>query len=161
MKDMLPLYLLITAFVLSSLHYFIAHRKDQNRNFSPVLLSYLIFFNIGIMGMFGFYGHAFMADEIAQLIGWPTGSPFQSEIAAANLSYGVIGVLAPFMKRPFWYATILGNAVFLMGALAVHIHQYFAFGNTDPYNIGVFVWVDDLIVPLLLLFIAAKVSHKE
>ncbi|CRX38269.1 DUF6790 family protein [Estrella lausannensis] len=158
---MLPLYLLITSVVLSSLHAFVAKRADPTKNFTPILLAYLIFFNIGIMGLLGFYGHAFMADEIARLIGWPTGSPFQSEIAAANLSYGVIGVIAPFMKRPFWYATIIGNAVFLIGALVVHIHQYFAFGNIDPYNIGVFVWVDDLIVPLILLFLGMKVSRQD
>lgn len=157
---MLPLYLLATAIILSSLHTFIAKRKDANKTFLPILLPYLIFFNVGCMGLLGFYGHTFMADEIAKLIGWPTGSPFQTEIAVANLSYGVVGILSPLMQRPFWYATVIGNAVFLLGALSVHIHQYFAFGNTDPLNIGIFVWVDDLLIPALLLTISFMLSRQ-
>ena len=37
--------------------------------------------------------HTFFADQTARQIGWATGSPFQFEVAMANLGIGVCGLL--------------------------------------------------------------------
>ena len=39
-------------------------------------------------------GHTFAADEVAESIGWPTGNPFQTEVAVANLAIGTLGILS-------------------------------------------------------------------
>ena len=41
----------------------------------------------------GFYWPFFLSAQVAANIGWAPGSPFQSEVAFANLSVGVLGVL--------------------------------------------------------------------
>lgn len=146
---MLPLFLLLCASVCSAVHLLL--RENWTRvQIAEIFFSYLLFFCVGIMGLLGFYGHAFMSDAIAQKIGWPTGSPFQLEIASANLAFGVIGVLCLFYRDLFWLATGLSFSIFALGDLCVHLKE-FAKGNNAPYNIGMLVWVEDFIVPVLLL----------
>ncbi|MCQ8904725.1 MAG: hypothetical protein NQU45_03285 [Methanothermobacter sp.] len=57
-----------------------------------------------------------MLDIIATYIEWPTGSPFQLEVAFANLSFGVLGLLSWKFRGEFWMATIIGFSVFYLGA---------------------------------------------
>jgi amino acid transporter len=64
-----------------------------------VFLKYYFLFFVGIAGLFAFIGHTFKADEVATKIGWPTGNPFQSEVAMANLAIGVLGLMA-FSRDP-------------------------------------------------------------
>ncbi len=144
---MLPFILFILAVVFSAIHFFL---KNYQPSLLEIFLSYLIFFNIGIMGILGFYAHIFMADQIAKSIGWPAGNPFQFEVATANLAFGVLGLTAMWLRGLFWVATILGTSIFLIGAFIGHMIQ-FAHGDTAPYNSGIFVWLGDLILPLLLL----------
>lgn len=103
-----------------------------------------------MMGLLAFYAHTFLADNTAEKIGWATGSPFQFEVAVANLSYGLLGIIAYVSKPPFIKATIIGYTVFVVGAFVGHLIQYQK-GDIAPYNIGLFVWFNDLLIPLLLL----------
>lgn len=58
-----------------------------------ILLFYLLLINVGFTGLFAFYGHTFLADQVAASIGWAKGSPFQLEVAMTNLAFGILGVL--------------------------------------------------------------------
>jgi hypothetical protein len=49
--------------------------------------------------------HAFLAAKVALSIGWAPGSPFQSEVALANLAFGLPGVLCIRFKDGFWLTT--------------------------------------------------------
>lgn len=116
-----------------------------------VLLSYLLLFLMGLMSLLAAYGHVFMGPEIAESIGWKPGSPFQYEIGMANLSYGILGVLSFRYRGRFWDASIIGWCVFLLGCFVGHVINYYETGNTAPYNIGMQIWVYDLIIPIVVL----------
>lgn len=146
---MLPIILFVIAILFSIGHIWIT---KQRKNLLGIVISYLIFFNIGIMGLLAFYAHTFMAVQTAELIGWAPGNPFQSEIAAANLAFGILGILSLWLRDLFWVATVLGSSIFLFGAFVIHLIQY-SLGNTAPLNIGLFIWFGDLIIPLLLLLL--------
>ncbi len=107
---------------------------------------------VGIAGFSGIVGgvmHTFFADEVAQSIGWATGSPFQTEVGFANLAIGVIGY-AVFWRRDFLLPAILAKSVFLWGAAGVHIHELLAVGNDAANNAGpVLYW--DLFLPMTML----------
>ena len=118
---MLPLILLILAVIYSICHLSITRHQND---IVEIFLSYTIFFNIGVMGLLGFYAHTFMPSETAKEIRWATGSPFQFEVTVAHLAFGVLGILAIWLRGLFWVATILGNAIFLLGAFGGHIIQY-------------------------------------
>ncbi|GAB4228109.1 MAG: hypothetical protein Tsb0021_05310 [Chlamydiales bacterium] len=145
---MLPIFLFAIAIVCTLAHISLRQKwKHKNETF----LLYTIFFNVGIMGLMAAYAHLFMGEKIAKEIGWLPGSPFQSEIAMANLSYGVLGILCLIFRKGFWSATVIGYSVLLIGALSVHLVQY-QYGDIAPYNIGPFVWFNDLCIPIILLF---------
>lgn len=129
---------------------------------SEVLLSYILLFNVGVMGFLAAFAHIFMGPETAKLIGWEPGSPFQFEMGIANLSYGVIGVLAYWIRGNFWVAVVVGWSVLMLGCFLGHIMDYVLHGNNAPYNIGIYIWINDLILPFvtLVLLKVSKGSHQ-
>ncbi len=161
-KEMIPIILCLCALICSFIHLVV--KKEWNKKVE-IILSYIIFFNIGIMGLLGFYAHTAISYETATLIGWPPGNPFQQEVAAANLAFGILGIMAFSYRSTFWLATIIGQCIFLLGALVVHIVDYLQRGNTAPENFGLFVWTDDLVMPLiylaLLYYYMREYPHKE
>lgn len=152
---MISFALFFVALVFTVVHVLI-RRVDDRRAF-VIAFDYLLFFNVGMMGLLAFYAHLFRADATAENIGWAPGSPFQSEIGMANLSYGVLGLLSFWMGRKFALATVIGFSILLLGAFVVHIMQYLK-GDIAPWNIGVFVWFNDLFLPMILLPLAIYVQ---
>jgi hypothetical protein len=74
-------------------------------------LRWFCFWVLGIYGVHGFVIHFFFSDFTAKLIGWPN-SPFQFEVAYANLVFGVVGLVAFFRpRRDFTLAAVLGFLV--------------------------------------------------
>lgn len=144
---MIPIVLFCIAIVFTCIHEFIKHRETS---LIEIFLSYLLFFNIGMMGLIAFIGHVFKPNEIAELIGWPPGSPFQSEVGAANLAFGVLGILSIYFRGLFWLAAVIGSSVFLLIDFMIHVTQYRQ-GDVAPYNIGSFVWFNDLAIPFLCI----------
>ncbi len=149
---MFPIVLFALAVLCAFIHLCFSKRPRNFLYVSETLLTYVVLFNIGIQGILSAYAHAFMADEIARLIGWQTGSPFQSEIAATNLAFGVLGVLSAWIGGRFLIATVLGSCIFIFGAAYVHILQL-RLGDTAPYNSGIFLWVGDIALPLFVLIL--------
>ncbi|MBN2586695.1 MAG: hypothetical protein JXA64_01265 [Candidatus Fermentibacteraceae bacterium] len=106
--------------------------------------------NIGLQGIFAFIGHFFRADEVARGIGWPTGSPFQREIAFANLSMGVLGIMSIWFCGYFWLAAIIGRSVFSWGAAYGHIVDLKKSRNSNILNAGPVLY-DDILIPVVLI----------
>ncbi|CCB86060.1 DUF6790 family protein [Parachlamydia acanthamoebae] len=148
---MLPIFLFVIALIYAIVKIFqdkVTTKKEQ----LAILLKSIIFFNIGCMGLIGFYAHTFMPDETARNIGWPTGNPFQFEVAVANLAFGILGVLSPWFPSLFWVPTVLGSVVFLFGCAWGHFVQW-GKGDVAPYNAGPFVWFGDGVIPLIYGFL--------
>jgi hypothetical protein len=122
---------------------------------AEVALLYILSINVGLGGLMAFMGHAFRADQIAAGIGWPAGSPFQSEVAAANLAFGVLGLACLRWRGGFWLATGLGYSVFLLGDAYTHIRDILLRHNTAVYNAGPVLYIADIAMPLLLLTLLA------
>ncbi|MCB1149851.1 MAG: hypothetical protein KDK48_06765 [Chlamydiia bacterium] len=142
---MLALYLFGLAVLFTLVHY-----AWKRGSFAETFLAYLLFFNVGLMGLLAGYAHIFMGPEIAEQIGWAPGSPFQFEMGIANISYGVLGVLSFWRRGKFWEATVIGYSILLLGAMVGHIIEWTK-GDSAPLNIGPAIWLWDFVLPLLLL----------
>ena len=82
----------------------------------------------------GFFAHAFLADEVAESIGWPTGSPFQLEVAFANLALGILGILAMNRRDGFRDATVIAVTIVAGGATITHVIDIVETGNLAAGN---------------------------
>ena len=136
------------------LHLWLGKRPVSQRRVAEVLLLYLLVIFVGLGGLLGFLGHTFQAREIALKIGWQP-SPFQFEVAVANLAFGVLGILCIWQRRGFRTATGIGYSIFLLGCGYGHLREMILDGNFAPYNVGPVLWVNDLAVPLLILIVLA------
>ncbi len=115
-----------------------------------ILAGWLLVCGMGLGGVWAFIGHAFFPAKVAASIGWAT-SPFQWEIAWANLAIGTLGLLCAFFKGRFRLATAIAANVYLLGCAAGHIRQMMTAGNFSVNNAGPILWVGDLALPLLTL----------
>ena len=124
-----------------------------------VLLLYLFAIGVGARGIAGFFGHFILSDIVAELIGWPSGNPFQLEVAFANLAFGILGFVAVSRRDGFREATVITVAVFGVGATIVHLMDIVATGNLAPGN--TVQNFSNLLIPALLIAILGASRRAE
>lgn len=125
-----------------------------------VFLLYFVVIYIGFGRIWGFIGHTFLADSIATGIGWPTGSPFQTELAFYTLGFGIAGIMAIWLRGHMITALIISKSIFWYGAAFVHIKDAIVNNNYSPLNIGMPL-IGDIILPTILLTLLVILLKNE
>lgn len=111
-------------------------------------LLYQIVFNVGITSFIAFAGLDFwssMADEYTK---WPT-SPYEQELANVNLAFGVLSIIAIWLRGPFWTAIIIGFSIWILGDAIHHFYDAVVHHNHSLANEGALVYTD-LFIPIIL-----------
>ena len=153
------IYAFTALFVFSPLiHMFAGKHPRTKENFIDLYYKYFLFWLVGVMGVFAFLGHTFMSAEVAESIGWAPGSPFQFEVAVANLGFGIGGLIALKQRMNFSLGVIVCWGVFLIGAGFGHIYQLqvnhdYAINNTGPIMYSDFIYP---LVGLLLYWLKSR-----
>lgn len=142
--------ILMTALALAIGEFRVLYCKEKPCG--DIFLSQLMFFAVGLSGISGFIFHAFFPVMTAQFIGWEN-SPFQFEVAMANLGMGCMGIFGYRASRGYQIATTVFTASFLWGAALGHIIQMISRGNFAPGNAGTAFYYDILLPLLLILFL--------
>lgn len=140
-----PLIMTMLALLFASCH---LCNKTNNEK-SSTILGYLFLFALGLPGLWGFVMHAFFPAIAAKYIGWKT-SPFQLEVAVANLGMGVVGLFGFNATKAYRKAGAIFATCFLWGAAYGHIVQMLQVGNFAPGNAGT-IFYNDIILPLLII----------
>ena len=112
---LLSLVFLVLGLVVGAVHLFLDKQPRTKGRVAEIFLLWLLVITVGIQGISTFIAHTIYADATAASIGWPAGNPFQSEVAVANLSVGVLGILCYWMRGSFWNATVIGFSVMVAG----------------------------------------------
>jgi hypothetical protein len=107
--------------------------SSRERRLETVLI-FLFAVGVAGAGIANFLAHFFISDVVAESIGWEAGSPFQLEVAFANLAIGVLGIIATNRRDGFREATVVAATVFSFGATIVHLIDIAATGNLAPGN---------------------------
>jgi hypothetical protein len=144
------------------IHLYASKLPKTKENFVNLYFKYFLFWVVGISSIVAFSGHAFIPDQIARDIGWPTGSPFQFEVAMANLAFGVLGLMSLKFDHKFALATLIGWGIFLFGDGIGHVIQLQKTGDRAEYNAG-FIMYSDFIFPiigLILYFLYVKICKS-
>jgi hypothetical protein len=108
------------------------------------LISWHVFWAIGICFFYNFVMHSIFGKTAAAFIGWAD-SPFQFEVGTASLGFSVVGFIAAFRSFDLRLAAIVGPALFALGAGFGHIYQIVTEHNFAPGNAGVIFYLDFLI----------------
>lgn len=144
---------LFTVVALSFLGFFLHLWRDPKPHTKgrvvELLLLYQLIFNVGVMSLLGFYGHTFIAEQVATYLGWQA-SPFQQELANANLGFAVLGFLSIWLRGHFWTATIIGSSIWLIGDAIDHVLHIVLHNNYSAGNVG-FPLFSDFLSPVLLI----------
>lgn len=111
---------------------------------SEALLSWFLFFALGVTFLYNFVMHVFFSSVAASFIGWQT-SPFQKEVGFASLGFSVVGFLAFRGKFGTRLAALVGPTCFLWGAATGHVAQMVEAHNYAPGNAGIIFYTDILI----------------
>jgi hypothetical protein len=110
------------------------------------LISWHVFWCIGVGYLYNFVMHCFFGRMSAAFIGWAD-SPFQLEVATASLGFAVVGFMAAFRSFDLRLAAIVGPSLFMLGAAAGHVYQMVTQHNFAPGNAGVIFYMD-ILIPL-------------
>src|SRR3990167_10338388 len=102
---------------------------------SESLLRWVLFFSVGVQGVWAYLGQTFYPKEVAASIGWAP-SPFLFEVACSNLGCGVAGMLALWFGREYWFCLLIVETCFLWGAWYGHLKDMMKNKNFAINNIG-------------------------
>ena len=137
--------------VLAAAHVRLDGRVRDRAQRLEVFLLYVLAVGVAGSAIGGFFAHAFLADEVAESIGWPAGNPFQREVAFANLALGTLAVLAMDRRDGFRDATVIAETIFAGGATITHVIDIVETGNLAAGNTvqnvanvlrpGVLIWL--------------------
>src|SRR3954463_1248707 len=112
----------LSSVVLPLIHLRLSRGVTTRGRVVHLMLLYALVLDVGVIGLpLGFIPHVFFPDQAAQMIGWPTGSPFQFEVGFHDGAWGLLGFLCLWVGGSFWLATGLGWSFFMVGATAVHV----------------------------------------
>jgi len=111
----------------------------------------------GFYSIISFVMHFFYSDMVANLIGWPTGNPFQKEVAGANLAVGLLGYLS-FWRRDFWLPYVISKSAFLWIAGITHVVDLVHNNNFATGNAGLTLYMDFIwpLIYFLLLWLTKR-----
>lgn len=145
----IPLFviaLIVTAFKLR-------RTRREVMSFSYTLWGEVLFYCVGLGFIYIWYMHAFLEQFTAPLIGWQP-SPFEWELAWAELGLAVIALLSLWRGYEMRLAASLVFAIFSFGAAAQHIHEILTQHNYAPGNAGLILWFGDIALPIIVLVLA-------
>jgi len=134
--------------LVASLTTIVVASGPKNRNaVVEALISWFIFFSIGVSYLYNAIVHTVFADQVAKFIGWAN-SPFQLEVGFASLGFAVIGFIAFKGSWQTRLCAILGPSCFFLGAAGGHIYQMVTANNFAPGNAGT-VFYTDIVLPII------------
>jgi hypothetical protein len=144
--------------VLAAMHVWLDERVRHRVQRLEVFMLYMLAVGVAGSGIGGFFAHAFLADEVADSIGWPAGSPFQLEVAFANLALGILGILAMNRRGGFRDATVIAVTIFAGGATITHVIDIVETGNLAAGN--TIQNVANLLRPAVLIWLLLAIRRS-
>jgi hypothetical protein len=118
---------------------------------SPTL-QWMLSLGLGIPSLWAAMGHSLNSERVAKSIGWAP-SPFQKEIAGANLGIGLGAIAASVGGVPAAWAMFFMAAGFLWSAAAVHVADMIGKRNFALNNAGPIFWWDVATPATILLLL--------
>lgn len=147
------LTMFVVALIFIAMHLLVNRRRLSAYE---IFYRWIAFFALGLTGFFTFVMHAVYPDMAAANIGWQT-SPFQFEVAIADLAFGLLAFLSFKASYGFRLATVIGVTCWLWGDASGHIYQMIQTHNFAPGNAGSWLLMD-ILLPLVVIICIMKLK---
>jgi Family of unknown function (DUF6790) len=134
-------------------------RGAAGSSLSEELFRWVSLLAVGFVGLYTGVSHIFFSQTAAAEIGWQT-SPFQFEVGMADLTIGVLGVLAFRAGLGFRAAATIAATIFFGGDAIGHVRQMVIAHNFAPGNAGPWFWTD-ILVPIVLITCLVTLWRKR
>ena len=95
----------------------------SKRRVAESLLSWSLPLNLGVLETFYFVRH--VLHVLRSGVGQSEEDRVRARLAVAHFAFGILGLLSIRFRGMFWFATIIGQAVFLMGIAALSGREMF------------------------------------
>lgn len=137
------------AFFLIFIPFFLGflHGRLKRGAKKEIYLLYYIFIGVGIQGLITGAVQIFYPQFVSDYVQWPVSS-FLFELGLANVSYGILGICAPWLSQGWQRAAAIGYGMFLLLTGAGHLFDMSQQGM-NPGNGGAFLY-SDLLIPIIL-----------
>jgi hypothetical protein len=126
-------------------------QMNGGKKIDEIWFCYIVI-GIGIQGLVTGMVQILNPQFVVNDVHWPY-SPFLLELGLANFSYGILGILSPWLSRGWQAATATGYALFLFFTGLGHLIDMMWQG-VQPGNAGPFLY-SDLGVALALFILLA------
>lgn len=154
-----PLLFPAIAAIIAIIHIRVKHHSGTSA--LEIILIWQIAVGLGLGYLYAGMGHLFVADKVAESIGWPAGSPFQREVGMWDAAMGIVAVLClKFRDTGFWTATVLGIGMFSVAAGLGHVYEVVVNGNYAANNAGPVMYMD-ILYPVFLIALLWLLHRKR
>jgi hypothetical protein len=147
----LAMFFLAIVFIL--FHRIINRRLPE----SEIVYRWMALFALGCTCIYAFAMHAYFPHFAAAEIGW-TSTPFEFEVAMADLAIGIIAILSFSSSFGFRAATVIATMIFLWGDAVGHINQMIINSDFMTGNAGSWFWMD-VFLPFILVICILKMKE--
>lgn len=120
----------------------------NRRNFAQKFSNLLFFLPVGVGGVCAFITHAFMPQVATGYASWYN-SHFETQVALANLAFGLTGLISSFTSKQFKMAVATMVTVFLWGTAINSIQQLIHNANLTMDNLGL-AFVSNILIPIFI-----------
>lgn len=127
---------------------------------AEIIFRWFVVLPIGVTACYAFVMHGFFSELTASTIGWRD-SPFQFEVAMANLGFGLIALLSFKASFGFRLATVIGNTCWIWGDAAEFVYQIVNhYHRFNFMNTGIWFYVD-VFLPFILIISLMILKNSE
>ena len=113
----------------------------------------LLFWYGGLTLIWAGFFHGYEQSIAARSIGWQP-SPFEYELGWFEIGIGIAALFARRQNYGYRLALTIPIVVFSFAAAAQHIALMLTKHNFAPNNAGMMLWLNDIIMPLILAWVA-------
>lgn len=140
------------------LAFFSLKKSDDKRQKNDTILLYYLVISIGIQGINSGLWQVFKPSLVAEILQWPA-NPFLLELGLANIAFGILGLLCPWMDRGWRMASAVGYGTFLLLTGILHVMRILQYGISHG-DAGGFLF-SDIMVPLILFALISTSKHSN
>ncbi|MFD0986459.1 DUF6790 family protein [Methyloligella solikamskensis] len=160
MITFMPMLMWVAALVGAGASLYVSAHSVTPSNIGRSLLRWLFIFPLGAQGLWDFVTYGFLPQTMADQFGWAP-SPFQMEVAFANLGLAAASFFAAFSKRPARMAVALVAACYLVGS-GLSLVNNILDGDDLAAGVAGAILLQNFLTPvvvLLLLFLGPQTEE--